>query len=106
MDLKIETIPESDLKGGVKPGQALDFGKEFTDRMFQMRYVKGAGWQDAVIKKYENFSLSPATMSLHYGQLIFEGLKFVQGFRDTIQQLHLVRVIDVAGIVNQRIVTI
>ncbi len=75
MDLKIETIPEGELKGGVKPGQDLDFGKDFSDHMFQMRYSPGTGWHDAVIKKYEDFTLSPATMCLHYGQLIFEGLK-------------------------------
>jgi branched-chain amino acid aminotransferase len=43
--------------------------------MFQMSYKQDKGWQNAMIKKYDNFSLSPATMSLHYGQLIFEGLK-------------------------------
>lgn len=75
MNTKIEVISESELKGRIRPGQALDFGKDFTDRMFQMKYTPKSGWQDAVIKKFENFSLSPATMSLHYGQLIFEGLK-------------------------------
>jgi len=75
MNIRIEQIPAHELKGGIKPGQHLDFGKDFTDRMFQMTYVPGEGWQDAVIKKFENFSLSPATMALHYGQMIFEGLK-------------------------------
>lgn len=75
MDLRIEHLPEHERKGGVKPGQELDFGKDFTDYMFQMRYTPGTGWHDAVIKKYGDFSLSPATMCLHYGQLIFEGLK-------------------------------
>lgn len=75
MDLKIEVIPPDELKGGVKPGQAFDFGKAFSDRMLTMTYDPEKGWHNARIKKYENFSLSPATMCLHYGQLIFEGLK-------------------------------
>lgn len=74
MDIKIQNIDESELKPGVQKGQELDFGKEFSNRMFQMKY-NGKSWSDAEIKKYENFSLSPATTSLHYGQLIFEGLK-------------------------------
>ncbi|MCP4716180.1 MAG: branched-chain amino acid aminotransferase [Deltaproteobacteria bacterium] len=75
MDIRIEEVSERDRKGGVQPGQPLDFGKDFSDHMFQMTYSPELGWHDAVIKQYENFSLSPATMALHYGQLIFEGLK-------------------------------
>ena len=75
MDISIEPIPIEELKGGVVPGQAFDFGKAFSDRMLTMRYAPEQGWQDACIKKFGDFSLSPATMCLHYGQLIFEGLK-------------------------------
>ncbi len=73
--LKINDIPQSELKGGVKSGGSFEFGKTFADRMFLMEYSPAAGWHDAVIKKFENFSLSPATMVLHYAQEIFEGLK-------------------------------
>ncbi len=75
MDVRIETIPAGELKGGVVPGQAFDFGKAFSDRMLIMNYAPDRGWHNACIKKFGNFSLSPATMCLHYGQLIFEGLK-------------------------------
>ena len=75
MDIKIEMIPPEELKSGVVPGQTFDFGKAFSDRMLTMHYTPEKGWQDACIKKFGDFSLSPATMCLHYGQLIFEGLK-------------------------------
>src|SRR5690606_8560776 len=47
----------------------------FTDRMFVMEYDRGKGWHSARITKFQNFSLSPATMAFHYGQAAFEGLK-------------------------------
>jgi len=75
MDVRIEPVPVEELKGGVVPGQAFDFGKAFSDRMLTMSFTPEKGWQDACIKKFSDFSLSPATMCLHYGQLVFEGLK-------------------------------
>lgn len=76
--LRINDIPQSELRGGVKSGSAFEFGKTFADRMLLMEYSPDQGWHDAVIKKFENFSLSPATMVLHYAQEIFEGLKAYQ----------------------------
>jgi len=59
-----------------KPDQNnLGFGKYFTDHMFIMDYTKGKGWHDPRIVPYGPLSLDPATMVLHYGQSIFEGLK-------------------------------
>ncbi|MCX6149201.1 MAG: branched-chain amino acid aminotransferase [Ignavibacteriales bacterium] len=55
--------------------EKLEFGKIFTDHLFEMNYVDGKGWTEPTIKKYENLSLDPATMVFHYGQAIFEGLK-------------------------------
>ena len=43
--------------------------------MFIMNYDTGEGWHDARIVPYQNLSLSPAAMCLHYGQEVFEGLK-------------------------------
>lgn len=71
--IKVQDIKR--LKGGLKSSQKLEFGQVFTDRMFLMKYEKDKGWHDPVIKKYENFSLSPAALVLHYAQTIFEGLK-------------------------------
>ncbi len=53
----------------------LGFGQIFSDYMFSMNYTAGIGWHDAQIKPYENFSFSPASTVLHYGQEVFEGLK-------------------------------
>ena len=53
----------------------LGFGHVFTDHMFVMNYDAGQGWHDARIVPYGEISLSPASMCLHYGQEIFEGLK-------------------------------
>ena len=52
----------------------LPFGKYMTDYMLEMDWNDGV-WGEMVIKPYENFSLSPAAMILHYGQGVFEGAK-------------------------------
>ncbi len=53
----------------------LGFGKIFTDHMFIMDYDTGMGWHDARIVPYAPIELSPASMCLHYGQEVFEGMK-------------------------------
>ncbi len=54
---------------------SLGFGTIFTDHMLTVSYKTGKGWHNAQIRPYENLSLSPACMVLHYAQTIFEGLK-------------------------------
>ncbi|MGP3968518.1 branched-chain amino acid aminotransferase [Streptomyces sp. 6N223] len=51
------------------------FGRYFTDHMVTIRYTEGRGWHDAQLTPYAPLQLDPATMALHYGQEIFEGLK-------------------------------
>jgi len=53
----------------------LVFGKYFTDHMFVMDYNEQNGWHNAQILPYGNISLDPASMILHYGQEVFEGMK-------------------------------
>ncbi len=53
----------------------LGFGKIFTDHMFIMNYDEGQGWHDARIVPYAPIALDPASMCLHYGQEVFEGMK-------------------------------
>ena len=82
MDIRVEKAAENELKQ--KPDEkSLGFGTFFTDHMFVMSYDNGA-WNDPVVKKYQNFSLDPAAMALHYGQAIFEGLKAYRGKDDGI----------------------
>ena len=50
------------------------FGRAFTDHMVRIDYRDGS-WQDGSVLPYAPLTLDPATMALHYGQLIFEGLK-------------------------------
>ena len=53
----------------------LGFGNYFTDHMFIMDYYADKGWVDARIVPYADIPLSPASVVLHYGQEIFEGMK-------------------------------
>ena len=53
----------------------LGFGTIYTDHMFVMDYDEGQGWHDPQIVPFGDITLSPAAMSLHYGQETFEGLK-------------------------------
>ncbi len=53
----------------------LSFGTIFTDHMFNMDYNPEKGWHNPRIEPYTSFIMDPATMVLHYGQAIFEGLK-------------------------------
>ncbi|MEJ2156871.1 MAG: branched-chain amino acid aminotransferase [Desulfobacteraceae bacterium] len=53
----------------------LGFGTHFTDHMLNMDYTSDLGWHNPRIEPYGPFVLDPATMVLHYGQGIFEGLK-------------------------------
>jgi len=59
-----------------KPDDAgLGFGTIFTDYMFNMDYDPDKGWHAPRIEPYEAIKMDPATMFLHYGQGVFEGLK-------------------------------
>ncbi len=51
------------------------FGVIFTDHIFEMDYNPKQGWHNPVIKPLEDLSIHPATMFIHYGQAVFEGLK-------------------------------
>ncbi|MCL4128412.1 UNVERIFIED_CONTAM: hypothetical protein GTU68_050808 [Idotea baltica] len=56
----------------------LVFGRTFSDHMFVADYYDGQ-WQDERIVPFAELSLSPATISLHYGQSVFEGMKAEKG---------------------------
>lgn len=52
----------------------LPFGRTFSDHMFVADYKNGA-WTDLRIEPFQAFNMHPASMVLHYGQSIFEGMK-------------------------------
>ncbi len=70
--IRIEKVKEPKKK---PDPNNLAFGVNFTDHMFIMDYEEGKGWFDPRIVPYAPLELDPATMTLHYGQAIFEGLK-------------------------------
>ncbi|MGH3865388.1 MAG: branched-chain amino acid aminotransferase [Pseudonocardiaceae bacterium] len=51
------------------------FGRYFTDHMVEICWTVGRGWHDPQVGPYRQLVMDPATMVLHYGQAIFEGLK-------------------------------
>lgn len=58
--------------------ETLGFGVHFTDNIFEMDYNPERGWHNLAIKPLENFSVHPATLFIHYGQALFEGLKAIR----------------------------
>jgi len=69
------TITKSETPKPKPDETQLGFGSFFTDHMFVMDYSRENGWHNPRIEPYHSFQLDPATMMLHYGQGIFEGLK-------------------------------
>ena len=63
----------------------LRFGDVFTDHMFSMDYNLDKGWHDPRIEPFAPIQMDPATMVLHYGQAIFEGLKAYRNVEGGIQ---------------------
>jgi branched-chain amino acid aminotransferase len=51
------------------------FGQHFTDHMVRIDWSAAAGWGEGAVLPYSALTVDPATMALHYAQLIFEGLK-------------------------------
>ena len=74
MEITISTIPVSELKNKKEYETTLEFGKYFTDRMFQINFSNGK-WVNPRITKYGPLLLEPSAIALQYGQAIFEGQK-------------------------------
>lgn len=51
------------------------FGDVFTDHMVTMRWTAQEGWHEPEVGPLTPIAMHPATMALHYGQTIFEGMK-------------------------------
>jgi len=52
----------------------LEFGKNISDHMVVVDYDKGK-WGAPVVKPFGEMMMTPAILSLHYGQAVFEGMK-------------------------------
>ena len=55
--------------------ESLGFGKIFADHMFEMDYSEKLGWHNPAIRPVDELAVHPASMFIHYGQAVFEGLK-------------------------------
>jgi len=62
-------------KSKVTLPESLGFGKIFTDHMFEMDYSEKEGWHNPTIRPVDELPIHPASMFIHYGQAVFEGLK-------------------------------
>ncbi|MGB8020063.1 MAG: branched-chain amino acid aminotransferase [Candidatus Nanopelagicales bacterium] len=51
------------------------FGRHFTDHMVRADWSAATGWGEPELVDYAMLDLDPASMFIHYGQSIFEGLK-------------------------------
>lgn len=75
MNFTINPVPVGERRSKPTDESKLGFGRIYSDHMFTMRWTPDAGWHDAQVGAFQNLSLSPAALVLHYGQTIFEGLK-------------------------------
>lgn len=84
MEIRVTPAKPEELKEKPKDESKLGFGDIYTDHMFMVHYEEGRGWFDPRIEPFRDLHLNPAAMALHYGQLIFEGLKAYRGQNGTI----------------------
>ncbi|MFC4855940.1 branched-chain amino acid aminotransferase [Actinophytocola glycyrrhizae] len=64
-------LDPTDVPKPTSPGH----GDAFTRHMYSLRYAPGHGWHDGQLMPLAELSLHPATIGLHYAQVIFEGMK-------------------------------
>jgi branched-chain amino acid aminotransferase len=50
-------------------------GDAFTDHMYAMSWTEDAGWHASALRPLAALTIHPAMLGLHYGQVIFEGMK-------------------------------
>ncbi|MEO3743203.1 branched-chain amino acid aminotransferase [Plantactinospora sp. B5E13] len=56
-------------------GSDLAFGNAFTPTMVSLRWTVERGWHDGTVGPHRPIPLPPSMVGLHYGQVVFEGLK-------------------------------
>ena len=79
MEIKVTPCRPEQLRKKPTDESNLGFGDIVTDHMFLINYEQGKGWSNARIEPYHSLAIDPAAMSIHYGQLVFEGLKAYRG---------------------------
>lgn len=71
-NISVERVKESRIKE--VDFDSLEFGNHLSDHMFVADYSKGQ-WSAPRVVPFADISVSPAMLSLHYGQSVFEGMK-------------------------------
>ncbi|MDD9982675.1 MAG: aminotransferase class IV, partial [Gammaproteobacteria bacterium] len=84
MDFRIETASPEQRRPKPTDENSLGFGKIYSDHMFTMRWTSDGGWGEPTVTPFANLDLSPASLVLHYGQTIFEGLKAYRNRKGTV----------------------
>ena len=84
MEIKVTKTDPKHMKPKPEDESQLGFGRIFTDHFFIVEYDSDKGWHDASIEPVRPLPLDPASMCLHYGQEIFEGMKAYRGEDDSI----------------------
>ena len=82
IELPVTRVPRPKARPG---DDQLGFGQVFTDHMFLMDWAVDTGWTSPRIVPYGPLALEPATVTLHYAQSVFEGLKAYRGHDDAIR---------------------
>lgn len=86
MEYAISVTPQEVRE--VRETRSLPFGKIPTEHMFIAEYRNGQ-WNDARIVPFQDLTMSPFALCLHYGQTVFEGMK---AFRTTGGKINLFRI--------------
>jgi branched-chain amino acid aminotransferase len=71
-EIATQRISQSRLK--TVDFQNLEFGKYMADHMLMVDFKNGK-WEEPSIVPFGDLPMSPAMLSLHYGQSVFEGMK-------------------------------
>lgn len=69
------TITTHSSSTGEAAAAQVGHGEAFTDHLYSLLWSPEAGWHQPELLRMSDLSLHPATIGLHYGQAIFEGLK-------------------------------
>jgi branched-chain amino acid aminotransferase len=84
MNLRIKKASAEQRRPKPADENSLGFGKIYSDHMFMMPWTSDGGWGEPTVKPFTNLELSPASLVLHYGQTIFEGLKAYRNQKGTV----------------------
>jgi branched-chain amino acid aminotransferase len=72
MNISVERIKQSKISS--VDFKNLGFGNYISDHMLVANY-KNSQWQQPQITPFGEIPMTPAILSLHYGQSVFEGMK-------------------------------